>query len=88
MKSNVFVISGNGLFVDNIVLDELATIKEILERHPELKTVPVVNNEADPEKSWWKPKTWRADVQYPVAVARNIYNHQQQYFQSKQNLIR
>lgn len=53
---------------------------EIKGRCPRLANVPLVNDEADPEKSWWKSKHWRAGVEYPLAVARNILNHKLKYF--------
>ena len=40
--------------------DELDTIKEIHENYSCLKNVPLVNDEADPVKSWWKDFIWRA----------------------------
>ena len=54
---------GKGLDLDNIVKDELDTIKEIHENYSCLKNVPLVNDEADPLKSWWKDFIWRAGTE-------------------------
>ena len=54
---------GKGLDLDNIVKDELDTINEIHENYSCLKNVPLVNDEADPLKSWWKDFIWRAGTE-------------------------
>ena len=36
-----------------------------------------------------KPRTfYRAGVEYPLAVARNIFNHKERYFSSGRDIIR
>ena len=39
------------------------------------RTVP--RSEADPEKGWWRPRHWRADVTYAAMIASNVIRHQQ-----------
>ena len=34
------------------------------------KNISLYNDEGDPQKSWWKPLSWRATVKYPALVAR------------------
>ena len=50
---------GMGLSIENIVSDELKTVKEIQEKFPSLKGVPIINDEADPLKGWWRDEAWR-----------------------------
>ena len=71
---------GHGLDVENIVDDEVETIIEMKKDCGKFENISFVNNESDPEKSWWRPESWRAEVEYPLTVARNIYNHRQKYF--------
>lgn len=72
--------------IQNIVEDEMRTIVEIHQKFPQLQSIPIVNDESDPEKGWWKSDDWRGGVEYPIAVARNIYNHQLNYFDKKSNI--
>lgn len=52
-------MKGLGLSIENIVSDELKTVKEIQEKFPNLKGIPIINDEADPEKGWWRDEAWR-----------------------------
>ena len=79
-KLSIYQILGHGLDVENIVDDEVETIMEMKKDCGKFENISFVNNESDPEKSWWKPESWRAEVEYPLTVARNIYNHRQKYF--------
>ena len=70
---------GNGSNIKVIVEEELKTIKEIQKLFPKLQRIPVVNDESDPLKGWWRPEPWRAEVEYPVFIAENIANHKTWY---------
>ena len=39
-------------------------------------------------ESWQRPALFRAGVEYPLAVAHNIFNHKEQYFGSGKDVIR
>ncbi|KAL4660837.1 alpha-L-iduronidase [Arapaima gigas] len=59
-----------------IVQQEIETVKEIQERFPSFRSLPVYNDEADPLVGWSKPQDWRADVTYAAMVVKVISQHQ------------
>eukprot|EP00094_Tigriopus_californicus_P003825 TCALIF_03681-PA protein Name:"Similar to Idua Alpha-L-iduronidase (Mus musculus)" AED:0.08 eAED:0.08 QI:0/-1/0/1/-1/1/1/0/507 len=62
----------------NVVQSTVKKISEIQLLVPELtKDLPFFNDEGDPEKGWWKSRSWRADVRYPASVASNILGLQE-----------
>ncbi|XP_036383135.1 alpha-L-iduronidase isoform X2 [Megalops cyprinoides] len=61
-----------------IMQQEIETVKEIQERFPLFRSLPVYNDEADPLVGWSKPQTWRADVTYAAMVVKVISQHQSQ----------
>ncbi|XP_043239956.1 alpha-L-iduronidase-like [Amphibalanus amphitrite] len=63
--------------VRSILSAEVQTLRELRARFPEVQQLPVFNDEADPEKGWWRARPWRADVTYAAMIASNIIRHQQ-----------
>lgn len=62
----------------NVVQSTVNRINEIKSLVPELaKDIQFFNDEGDPEKGWWKSRSWRADVRYPAYIASNIFGLQQ-----------
>uniref|UniRef100_A0A673HTT7 Alpha-L-iduronidase n=1 Tax=Sinocyclocheilus rhinocerous TaxID=307959 RepID=A0A673HTT7_9TELE len=59
-----------------ILQQEVATVREIQQRFPQFRSVPIYNDEADPLVGWNKPLTWRADVTYAAMVVKVISQHQ------------
>lgn len=45
-------------------------MKEIQERFPRFRSLPVFNDEADPLVGWSRPQEWRADVTYAAMVVK------------------
>lgn len=65
----VFVFQGGGGSLP-ILQQEVATVREIQQRFPQFRSVPIYNDEADPLVGWNKPLTWRADVTYASMVVK------------------
>ncbi|KAG8012247.1 Alpha-L-iduronidase [Nibea albiflora] len=59
-----------------ILQQEIQTVKEIQERFPRYRSLPVYNDEADPLVGWSRPQEWRADVTYAAMVVKVINQHQ------------
>lgn len=59
-----------------ILQQEVQTMKEIQERFPRFRSLPVFNDEADPLVGWSRPQEWRADVTYAAMVVKVIQQHQ------------
>ena len=59
-----------------------ATIETIQQLYPQLKDVPIFNDEADPLGGWNKPEEWRADVRYAAMIAKIIVQHQHTFLDS------
>ncbi|KAE8292549.1 Alpha-L-iduronidase [Larimichthys crocea] len=59
-----------------ILQQEIQTVKEIQERFPRFRSLPVYNDEADPLVGWSRPQEWRADVTYAAMVVKVINQHQ------------
>uniref|UniRef100_A0A8C1FJW1 Alpha-L-iduronidase n=2 Tax=Cyprinus carpio TaxID=7962 RepID=A0A8C1FJW1_CYPCA len=59
-----------------ILQEEVATVREIQQRFPQFRSVPIYNDEADPLVGWNKPLPWRADVTYAAMVVKVISQHQ------------
>ncbi|XP_023692327.1 alpha-L-iduronidase isoform X2 [Paramormyrops kingsleyae] len=59
-----------------IIQQEMETMKEIHDRFPKFRSIPVYNDEADPLVGWSKPEDWRADVTYAAMVVKVISQHQ------------
>ncbi|XP_015230068.1 PREDICTED: alpha-L-iduronidase [Cyprinodon variegatus] len=57
-------------------IQEIQTVKEIQQRFPGFRGVPVYNDEADPLVGWSRPEEWRADVTYAAMVVKVIKQHQ------------
>lgn len=54
-------------------------MKEIQERFPRFRSLPVFNDEADPLVGWSRPQEWRADVTYAAMVVKVKIRDQSQY---------
>ncbi|XP_069948800.1 alpha-L-iduronidase isoform X1 [Cherax quadricarinatus] len=61
---------------DSILDQELDTINTITTNYPSLRHLPMVNDEADFLKGWWRVLEWRADARYAALVVRSVYIHQ------------
>lgn len=59
-----------------ILQQEIQTVREIQERFPRFRRLPVYNDEADPLVGWSRPQEWRADVTYAAMVVKVINQHQ------------
>ncbi|XP_056146340.1 alpha-L-iduronidase isoform X2 [Lampris incognitus] len=59
-----------------ILEQEIQTVREIQERFPLYRSLPVYNDEADPLVGWSRPQVWRADVTYAAMVVKVITQHQ------------
>ncbi|MBN9331849.1 MAG: glycosyl hydrolase, partial [Devosia sp.] len=55
---------------------ELAVARYIGEHHPRLATVPLVNNECDPQVGWWDIHTWNATPYVAAIMAKIVDQHQ------------
>lgn len=64
-----FIFQGGGSTLP-ILEQEVATVQEIQQRFPRLRSVPIYNDEADPLVGWNKALTWRADVTYAAMVVK------------------
>ncbi len=62
---------GNGS-ADGVVQGQLAAMTEIASNYPILANLPFYNDEGDPEKSWWKARSWQGDAGYATLVARAL----------------
>ncbi|KAK4297171.1 hypothetical protein Pmani_030388 [Petrolisthes manimaculis] len=60
---------------DSILTEEVHTINIIRRSFPRLHHIPVINDEGDFMKGWWRGLTWRADARYPAMVARAVALH-------------
>ncbi len=54
---------------ETVVEEEAEFRRRVRRRNPGLAYKPVFNDEADPEKGWWKPRAWRAGARYAALVA-------------------
>ncbi|KAA0717410.1 Alpha-L-iduronidase [Triplophysa tibetana] len=70
-----------------ILQQEVATVQEIQQRFPRLRSVPVYNDEADPLVGWNKALTWRADVTYAAMVVKVISQHQNLLIADQNNTV-
>ncbi|KAM3610942.1 uncharacterized protein V6R79_010971 [Siganus canaliculatus] len=59
-----------------ILQQEVQTVREIQDRFPGFRSLPVYNDEADPLVGWSRPQEWRADVTYAAMVVKVIDQHQ------------
>ncbi|XP_067378044.1 alpha-L-iduronidase [Channa argus] len=59
-----------------ILQQEIQTVREIQERFPQFRSLPVYNDEADPLVGWSRPQEWRGDVTYSAMVVKIINQHQ------------
>ncbi|XP_041792467.1 alpha-L-iduronidase isoform X1 [Chelmon rostratus] len=59
-----------------ILQQEIQTVEEIQQRFPQFRSLPVVNDEADPLVGWSRPQEWRADATYAAMVVKVINQHQ------------
>ncbi|XP_071542555.1 alpha-L-iduronidase [Panulirus ornatus] len=62
---------------DSILTQELLTIQMLRKNYPNLRHVPVINDEGDFLKGWWRGLAWRADARYAALVVRAVYIHLQ-----------
>lgn len=65
----LLVFQGGGSSLP-ILQEEVATVREIQQRFPQFRSVPIYNDEADPLVGWNKPLPWRADVTYAAMVVK------------------
>ncbi|XP_065838317.1 alpha-L-iduronidase-like [Oscarella lobularis] len=66
---------GGGQSMD-ILEASMATMDQICEKYPQLCTVPIYNDEADPLVGWDRSEDWRADARYAAVVVKIIAQHQ------------
>ncbi len=55
-----------------LVEEEEEFLQVLAKTHPNLKDKKLFNDEADPEKSWWKARDWRGDARYAAKVAAMV----------------
>ncbi|XP_050714481.1 uncharacterized protein LOC126997437 isoform X2 [Eriocheir sinensis] len=60
---------------DSILTQELLTAGLVRRSFPNLRHVPLVNDEGDFLKGWWRGLEWRADSRYAALVARAVAIH-------------
>ena len=49
-------------------------MQEIYTLYPGLSSVPLVNDEADPMKGWWRREWWREGVEYAILVTKGVFD--------------
>jgi len=54
---------------------EISLVNYIRDNHPRLASIPVMNNECDPQVGWADIHTWRARPYYAAIVAKGIHLH-------------
>ncbi|XP_022214709.2 alpha-L-iduronidase [Drosophila obscura] len=64
----------NGSAVE-IVNASLSLLAKIYEEYPNLKQLPVANDEADPVAGWSTPREFQADVRYGVTLMSTVMQH-------------
>ncbi|XP_069169007.1 uncharacterized protein [Procambarus clarkii] len=62
---------------ESILTQELETASIIRTNYPSLRHLPLINDEGDFLKGWWRREEWRADSRYAALVARAVYVHHQ-----------
>ncbi|XP_065335119.1 alpha-L-iduronidase [Cloeon dipterum] len=55
---------------DEVIAGTQGLIKTIKFRYPNLDSIPMSNDEADPLSGWWRLCDWHADVRYAAMVVR------------------
>ncbi|XP_067083784.1 alpha-L-iduronidase [Osmerus mordax] len=70
-----------------IMQQEIQTVREIQERFPSFRALPVYNDEADPLVGWSRPQPWRADVTYAAMVVKVISQHQDLLLADRNNTV-
>ncbi|XP_030384371.1 alpha-L-iduronidase [Scaptodrosophila lebanonensis] len=50
-------------------------LQEIYQQYPNLRKLPVANDEADPESNWSTPRDYQADVRYAVILLSTVLEH-------------
>ncbi|KAH8335894.1 hypothetical protein KR074_001894 [Drosophila pseudoananassae] len=60
-----------------IINGSLALMAKIYEEYPNLKTLPVANDEADPVAGWNTPREFQADVRYGITLISMVMHHLQ-----------
>ncbi|KAH8276397.1 hypothetical protein KR018_000286 [Drosophila ironensis] len=58
-----------------IVNGSLSLMAQIYEEYPNLTTLPVANDEADPVAGWSTPREFQADVRYGVTLISTVMQH-------------
>ncbi|KAG1681482.1 Alpha-L-iduronidase [Nymphon striatum] len=72
---------------ENILQEEIRTIKYIRQKYPSLKNISIYNDEGDPMKGWSKIRSWRADATYAAMVAKVIIQHHFAYNGKKKKIF-
>ncbi|XP_053317658.1 alpha-L-iduronidase [Spea bombifrons] len=67
----------------HILEQEIDTVREIHERFPQFKSVPIYNDEADPLVGWSTPQPWRGDVTYAAMITKVIDQHRDYLLSNK-----
>ena len=45
-----------------VISGQKAAVEELSQKFPSISKLPFFNDEADPEKSWWKRQVWKSSV--------------------------
>lgn len=71
--------------IRSIIDKEMTLIRELMARYQDADHLPVIevmNNQADIDIDWSRPKEWKADATYAGLSVKNILQHIETYFTS------
>ncbi|RWS07469.1 hypothetical protein B4U79_01656 [Dinothrombium tinctorium] len=74
--------------IDLIIEKERNFLDAIDKMYPQLKQIPIVNDECDPSKGWSHPYRWKADANYAAFVATITMKHVANYFAKRSKRFR
>ena len=63
----------------SIIAQEKSTISMMAQAYPHLASLPIFNDEGDPEVGWSEPRPWRADVTYAAIAVKILEQHLRAY---------
>ncbi|CAL4065630.1 unnamed protein product [Meganyctiphanes norvegica] len=58
-----------------ILEQELATIQKIRDNYPNLRDIPIINDESDFKVGWSRSYDWRSDARYATLMVNSIAGH-------------
>ena len=74
--------------IRSIIDKEMMIIKELMKRYQHVDNLPIIevmNNQAEIEMDWSKPKEWKADATYAGLMVKSVAQHIDTYFVPKRN---